>query len=561
MITHNPNSLCRQAKLYYYDFLCDESHGPIPESMANHIEQCQHCQEQLIKLKAVLSQADSLESDEGHVSFALTTLLKLPCAYISKHVTCEIAKPFLPTLAGPDLDIGIPTPITVHTDKCQQCANDLKTIPQLNLAEKQLCRLAQLLAEKPPYDVISCSKAQKAIPVVVSMAFNRTNSGVLKHLCKCPTCRDLLYEQRQNICDALPPRTRSPGFPCESVSAADIFDYVIPYGIDPLNDQYVKFRISFTSHAIACPKCLAKMQNLHNTLYDIAERPESDVVTIYNIDESAKTQAGGISDGLYSGFPIKVRVIHHGDEVEAEPSAATVGFGAGLKQKVSTINLRPLFKTAVAAAAVILIVAALFFNIPTAKAVTIESIYKAVEKFRNVYTSKFVPQSEPIEEKWVSRELRIFIAKTGNQVVLWDIPNRVRKTKHLNTDLVETTPLSEDVIAKIGKRISSSLGLLPFLDISEVPKDAEWQRVTGESLKLTDKDTDVYDLTWIEKVYGGPITFKKWRVFVEVETNLPLRTEFYQKLATDSEYTLETVMVVKYLSDSEIQIIVEEVSF
>jgi hypothetical protein len=556
MITHNPNSLCSRAKLYYYDLLRQQSRGPVPESTAKHIEQCQHCRDELIKLKSTLAQPDSVESGEGHVDPALATLLKLHFAYVGKHVTCQIAKPFLPILSAAHLDIVIPTPITVHIDKCQQCANDLKTIRQLNLTEKQLYRLARLFAEKPSCDVISCSKTQKALPAVALMAFNRTDSETLKHLCTCPACRDLLYERRQNACDALPPRTRSPGFPCESVSAADFFDYVVPYGIDPLNDQYAKFRRFFTSHVIACPECLAKMQKLHKTLYDIAEQPESDVITIYNIDESAKIQAGDASDVFYTGFPIMVKVIGPADK-EAEPSA-TAGFRAALKEKVSTINPRPLFKPAVAAAAAMLIATALLFNIPSAKAVTLESIYKAVEKIRNVYIASLVAnQKEPIQELWVSRTLNSYITKTADQLTLWDLPNAIRKSKQLNTAVTETIPLTAVLIADVEKKITGSLGLLPFDELSAVSEDAEWNNAADSSLKVRE-GIEVYDLMWVEKAYDGSAVFNKWRVFVDPVTNLPRRTEFYKKLPVDDQYLLKSVKLVQYLSDSEVQTVIKD---
>ncbi|MHC4890471.1 MAG: hypothetical protein ACYTEO_13525, partial [Planctomycetota bacterium] len=101
MIAPNHNLLCKEAKLYYYDFLCDESYGLIPESIINHIEQCQECREQINKLKAALSQAESPESEQKEVQSAVTTMLKLHFAYIGKPVTCNIAKPFLPSLLDP----------------------------------------------------------------------------------------------------------------------------------------------------------------------------------------------------------------------------------------------------------------------------------------------------------------------------------------------------------------------------------------------------------------------------------------------------------------------------
>ncbi len=558
MIAHNPNSLCKQAEPYYYDFLYSKSRGLIPESIVNHVEQCQHCREQINQLKAVLSQADGLESQQSQVGSAVTTMLKLHFAYVGKPVTCNIVKPFLPTLLDQTLGMRIPTPIVTHVYDCQQCSGDLDVIRCLNLDRKQLCRLSQLFAEKPAGSNISCTEAQNAIPSVVSMVFRETDSEVLKHLCTCPVCRGLLYKERQRICDSLPEYTPSAEFPCESVSASDFFDYVVPYGINPANDQYAKFRKSFTSHVSNCPNCLAKMQELHNTVYYIAERAESEVVTIYHIDESAKAEAISESDDLYASFPIRVERANREDEVNAGRSASTINFGAALKQRVSAMNLKRLVKTAVAAAAIILIAVALFSNIPTAKAVTIDQIYKAIEKAKNVYIASFVPhKKEPVQELWVSRTLNNYIIKAGKQLALWDLPNAVRKIKHLETDFVETGLLSAEMIAKIEKTIAGFWGLVPFADLSVIPNDAAWSHITDDDLQGAAKGIIVYDLRWTEKAYDGSIVLRKWRVFVDHNTNLPQKTEFYRSLPADSEYILESIKVVECLENSEIQAVID----
>ncbi len=380
----------------------------------------------------------------------------------------------------------------------------------------------------------------------------------MKHLCKCPACRGLLYKERQKICDSLP-EAQSPEFPCESISATDIFDYAVPYGIDPANDQYAKFRKSFTSHAATCPNCLARMQHLHETIYYIAERAESDVVTIYHVDESARVEARSESDDIYTGFPIRVETANREDEPNAGPSASTIAFGAALKQKVSAMNLKSLAKTAVAAAAVILIAVALFLSTQTAKAVTIGQIYKALEKVKNVHISKFAPdKTNPIEEQWVSRSLNIAMSKTEKHLVLSDIPNGVRKTKHLDSDSVETALLSAEMVTKIEKTISGFWGLVPFADLSVIPDDVEWGRVTGDDLKGATEGIRVYDLMWIEKAYDGSVVLRKWRVFVDPETNLPQKTEFYRRLPADTEYILESIEVVEYLENSEIQAVIKD---
>jgi hypothetical protein len=562
MIAHSPKSLCKEAELYYYDFLCDESRRLIPEPVVNHVEQCQCCLGQISHLEAVLSQADGLESQQGRVDSTVTTMLKLHFAYIGKSVTCNIVKPFLPTLLDRALGMRIPTPIVTHVCDCQQCSEDLDVIRCLNLNREQLCRLSRLLADKPMGSNISCTEAQNAIPSIVSMVFSETDSEVLKHLCTCPVCRRLVYKERQKLCDGLPEHTSSPEFPCESVSTSDSFDYVVPYGIDPANDQYAKFRKSFTSHVTNCPNCLAKMQELHRTVYGICERAESDVVTIYHIDESAKAQATSGTKELYAGFPIRVDVKQREEKVNAEQPVPAIDFAATLKQKVSVKKLKPLFKTAVAAAAVILIAVVLFRNIPTARAVTLERIYEAIEKVKNVHIASFAPgKTRPTQEKWVSRTANTYLLKTEKESVLWDIGKGVRKSKQADTTVAETVPLTAVLVADAEKKITGSLGLMPFYDMKDIPKDAEWSHVTDGDLETTPQGIEAYDLIWPAKALDGSQVFKKWRFFVNPKTNLPERTEFYQKLPTDDKYIFISAMEVEYLSDSEMQEVIKEASF
>jgi len=394
------------------------------------------------------------------------------------------------------------------------------------------------------------------------MDFRETNEKVLKHLCTCSYCRKLLYTYREAACKECLRTKSGQEFPCDKVSASDIFDYVVPYGIDPANDQYTKFHKSFTSHAATCPNCLAKMQQLHKTIYSIVERPNSDIVTVYHIDESAKAEARSESDDIYAGFPIRVETVNREGEVNKGRSASTIALGAALKQKVSVKKLKPLLKIA-AVAAVILIGITLFLSIPTARAVTISQIYKAIEKVKNVHISRLVPDrtEEPIQERWVSRTLNIYMIKSGKQLILSDIPNVVRKIKQLDTTVTDTEPLTNDDLMDIEKKMRGSLGLTPFSDISEVPPDSEWSRVTDGGLEGVSEGIEVYDLTWVEEKQIGFVVFRKWRFFVDLETNLPQKTEFYEKAPVDSEYTLTSIIVVEYLSSSEILAFIKDAGF
>ena len=407
---------------------------------------------------------------------------------------------------------------------------------------------------------MSCSQAQAAIFAVVLMHFQETTKEVLEHLCVCPNCRKGLYQYRDDFCKELLDNGRAQEeFPCEQLSSADIFDYAIPYGLDPANDQYAKFRQSLTSHIRICPTCLAKMQQLHLTIYNIVERPESGVVTVYNIDESAETRTAGESDDLYSGFPVRVEVMKREDEAKAEQLTSTINFAAALKQKVSALHLRSLVKTAVAAAAVVMLAFALFFSTRPARALTIDQIYKALENVKNVHIASFVPgKTESTQEKWVSRPLNIYMTKTEKQLILWDISNGVRKVKQLDTGITEVSPLSTASLANIKKEMTGSLDLMPFYNTSEVPPGAKWSQMTNHGPAT--RGAEICDLEWIEKTLTGSEVFKKWRFFL-VDANLPQRIEWYQKLSPDTEYVIRSVILVEYVSDSDVQAVISHHSF
>ena len=561
MISHNPEINCTNARLYYYDFLNKETRKSIPYSAFQHIKQCPNCQTEMDRLKDLLVKADErFETEQSHKDSAISTLLKLHFNYLGEPVKCDTVKPFLASLADPILQIRIPTPITMHLDKCQSCRNDSITLLDLHLPHKYLCRLGQLLADKPAEDDFSCSQARAAIPAVVSMAFNETNSEILKHLCICPNCRKHLYLHRESVRKKLMlDGTVQDEFPCESVTAADIYDYCLPYGIDPADDEYNEFRESLTSHLRRCPKCLAKIQELHRAISNITERAESGIITVYDIDESAKIKTRSESE-LSTGFPTGTELAGTEDNVHAQ-QPTSIDITARLKNKATALNLKPLLKAGLAAAAVIAIGLALLFNAPAAKAVTVEQIYRAIENVKNVYIAGFTPRkTEPIQERWVSRSSNIYMTKTKETWVLLDLTNKIQKVKHFNTDLVETSPLSSEMITETKKMITGFLGLVPFTDVSAIPKDAEWNRV-GNDLESGTETSKIYELAWSDKTEAGISRFNKWLFFIDSKSNLPQKIKTYRKFTFDTEYTSLTTTEVKYLSDSDMEAIIKEASF
>lgn len=222
---------------------------------------------------------------QQQIDLAVITCLVFHLTHLEQPVNCEVVKPFLPWQADKELKIGAQTPITAHIAECHDCYNDVGTLTQLNLEQKQLVRLGELFAGGHHRSLGNCKETKKSMRSIAEMNFSAATAEVLRHVCLCTKCRRLLYKERNKMYSHLLAKS-SPPFLCESVSATDIFAYTVPYGLDPANDQYAKFRPSFTSHLSKCSICLEKILKLHNTTFTILERPDSGIVTHYGLDES-----------------------------------------------------------------------------------------------------------------------------------------------------------------------------------------------------------------------------------------------------------------------------------
>jgi hypothetical protein len=323
---------------------------------------------------------------------------------------------------------------------------------------------------------------------------------------------------------------------------------------------------------ILAGKPAAQTQELYRAAESIIERPESAVATIYTIDKSAEAKVTGESVGLYAGFPIKIKVAERKKRAKAAASAKVIEFASAVKSWVSGVNLRPLLKPAVAAAAVILIASALFMSTSTAGAVSLQQVYKAIERIKNVYIASFAPdqnvyvagfaldQTEPFQQIWVSKTLNIYLKKTGSEYDFYDIGSGIRKTKNPVTGAAAEGLLTREAAASIEKKMSGSLGLMPFYNISQIPADAEWGRITDEGIQAAAEGIEVYELKWIKKTYEGSGVFRKCRFFVDSQTNLLRRVEVHQQLIPDGRYTLTAVKLIEYPDENEIRSVLGEVS-
>lgn len=560
MVTSNSNSLCRQAERYYYDFQNDGDIGLIPKNIIEHINKCPHCREKMKKLETALSSEKPTKFENNQAVNAMTDILKLHLAYIGDKVVCNTVKPFLPVILDPDLGIKIPTPITVHLDHCQLCARDLKTITALNLSRTQSCRLSRLMANMTTKDTLSCSRARAAIKSVVSMDFHKTNQRILKHLCKCSSCRQALYEQREKVITEYQRKKGNQECPtCQKLTIDDIFDFVVTFGLNSIKKSNAPFENSFVQHLRQCPTGLAKIQELHNTIFQIAERPESKIATIYKIDEYAETKETEDPENLYSGFPVSVEIEKREDKEDPQYQISTIKFSDVLR-KIAALRKNYLFRTGAIGVAVLLIAVAFFFRTSMAEAITLEKIYTAVNNVKNIHISSFAPdKAEPIQEQWISRTQNYLITKTGNKIVQWDFTNKVRKIKQANADSIQTSQLPDGFIADIKQNLGNSLGLTPFQNI-DVHPNAEWNHIINNEQETPIANVEVYELTWLVEDYIGHPVYNRILFFIDPVTNLPQKTEFYRKYTTDDKYTLESTTKLEYLSDTAIQKVIEDYS-
>ena len=549
MINRNKNQ-CELASEYYYDMLNPDTMNQVPESIMVHVANCMHCVQKLAQLHKSLSNTTHISQEESSYIRQIPIQLVRHFSLLGIRVDCQKVKEFLPLLADPKLEIAIPTPITVHLDQCLQCQQDFETLCSLKLNPKQLGTLAEFFSQTSFQNSAECLDASKSIKAIAQMHFGHLTADTLKHICLCKGCRNLLYSERLALSSEISEFEKPIDFSCKSVKATDLFAYCLPYGLDPASDQYTKFRESLTMHLRKCPTCLEKMRQLDNTLYAIANRPESGVVTCYKLTPLAEKTGLSDVDDLYADWPIEVEVL---DKPSPEPNV--VAFPHRLKQTVSAMNLRR-FQIPVAAAIILIAVSLFFFNTPLVRAVDITQIYKALGQIKNVCITTFY-QEKPTQKRWISRELNINMLKTERQCVFWDIEGKLRKTKNLATGSITMEELNDNMLAET---MEMPWGLLPFNTISKVPENAKWQRVADKAIEAIISNTQVYDLTWPKKMLDRSIVYQKRRFYIDIKTKLPKKIEMWQKHAK-KEYKLLTVMKVTYPAVVEIRSVIHDAGF
>ncbi len=310
MCENNSKSICTEASRYYYDYLRERINEHIPEHIIDHIRQCDRCTRAVEQLGAEITLTKQSQNQSQYPKSKTDTMLALHLTCIGEKVTCKMVRLFLPTLLEPLFAIRVPTPITAHIERCEQCRGDLEIIRQMDLDRARVARLSLVFADKASRYSIKCNDARRAVPSVAEFDFSTSSNDVLTHLCICPACRTLLYERRQALLQEMASETpqKNGNDVCRKVSKKNIFDFMVPYNLDSTSRESLENE-SLASHIRTCSTCMAKLQHLHNTVYGILDRAESGVVTEYQLDESIVSDAAYEAAQPYPGLPIKIQTI------------------------------------------------------------------------------------------------------------------------------------------------------------------------------------------------------------------------------------------------------------
>jgi len=564
MIAHNPYTDCVNARPYYYDFLSKQTRGGIPQGALEHMSRCTDCQGEIDRLKNLFERLDDKKArGQSQRDSATIDLLGLHLGYTGEPLKCGTAKLFIASLADPALRIRVETPITRHVDECRACRQDLSHLQDMRLRHEQLCRMGQVMAFKPGDNVVSCSQAQAVVDSVASMDFSEAGAEVLKHLSTCQECRTQLYLRREKIRRELLQESDGPGgLDCKSISTSDICDFCMPYGVDPAGEDFMVLHEPIASHLRSCPTCMARIQSLHETIYDIICRPDSGVVTCFTLEEQHDPTEAIEADGEPANRRIAMQTPDEADIADAA-SVKVVSATAALelKQRISTLNLKRYAKLAIAAAAVIVIISVFFSHTPPAQAVDPE-ILRAVKTASNVHIATFLRgETEPRQEQWVSRSLGVSLLKTGETFALSSISDGVRKIKESPDAETRVVKLTDDDIEVLRKSIKGSLGITPFDDASNLPPGSEWTQAPADSAQPVAEGIEVRELTYPSGIGPNRTRLSRWCFFVDAGTNLPQKVQMYRTLDTEEDYEMYSQLEIEYPGESEIEAAIERASF
>ncbi len=527
------------AAKYYYDVI-SQGKSDVPDGIMRHIRRCLLCQAQICRLKEIIAETTGeTDTQWDRMDRDIIERLNVHFRCLGEPITCARARPFLPGLLIPSLKIRIPTPITVHVDRCPECAEDLSVLRGLGLDRGQLERLERLYAEGNEADPSLCGRAQLKVPAFAAASFDDIDEEFLDHLCTCRQCRRLVYQHREKVLEGQ--AAQGGEVPACRTSMADVFNYVVARDA---GDEAGPAG----SHVCGCRRCLEAVQALHRAVYSIADRGNSDVITVYTTAEEDKENPA--ADDPYPMYPIHVQVIHaRSAPALARPSwpATTV---AALSHTATNPRLKPWLKAAVILFAAVPLTL-LFLHTRTSSGITLAQVFKAFGRAENVHMSRFyLPTGELLQEVWISRARDIVLVIEGQEGAFYDLGVNKRYVYSAPEATADIAELSDRQYANARRLME---GLLGFT-LKDVPADATWTRM-ADSLA---EGAEAYELAYTQQDPSGTVVFFKWTIIIDPLTRLPQEIQAFHGLPADDEWNAESRRVFEYPTESEIAAVLGE---
>lgn len=500
---------CAEARDYYYDFLGLEGVAKVPPPVHTHVEHCQHCRGQIDHLGHLLAEPH----DEKIGRDGLTTqLLTLHFNHLGQEVTCACVKPFIPTLVNPALPVRVTTPITQHVDQCSACQDDMEALASLGLTGRQLYRLGQFLADQAQHTDLPAIAAWADL--VAELRADKLTAAQLKQVCLSPRGRSRIRAIQQTLLGTLSGAdVQDETCGCDEVSETDLFEYALPYGGGTDCDEGLKSRETRADHIRECSVCLKRLQAMQKVLFGMAERPDTDVVTIMAL---------------------------HDTESSRSRSLRPVSGSQGVDKPSSRIPFP--MRRAIAAVLILVLGFIAITQIPPATAVEYERMQTALELVLGIHIVKVNPASgEVYEEIWGLPQEGQWLIDQKDVSTFWDLTGQTILRRDKWTGDEESQSISADLMRDLKTAKAGLFGVLP--DAGRFPSEAQWQPVSAEGAS---SDTVTRELVMPSTLSHGEDRWQKRVYTLDAATHLPCSLELYRSSPDGAGMILKTQTTVTY---------------
>ncbi|MBM4103532.1 MAG: hypothetical protein FJ263_05685 [Planctomycetes bacterium] len=299
-----------------------------------------------------------------------------------------------------------------------------------------------------------------------------------------------------------------------------------------------------TVHIAKCPLCQKDLRTIASLCLSDSQLVEATRIlsdepcSTENLNEQTAATIQTVRNRKSSGILTQLEV-----DKEGNPCVQVdTRLQAGLKNRFSGTS--PLTRIA-AAAAILLVVSLVLFRTTTARGVSLQDVYHAVNAIVNCQIRINVPErNNPIQTILIAKKMGLVTCRQDDSEVLLDIQNH--KAFHLEQkNNAVSKQFEQDLWSKLN---CAGFGLLPFETIRQIPAGHTWKRRPDLS---PDKAFQIYDLTWKDSTETGMVVEKTWRVYLN-GSHLPVRIQWLEKQPGQAEKSVME-MTIQYPDAAQVE--------